>query len=92
MQPISDINQVREELRNGCTGFSNLIIEPRALLVDGHPDRDPVALRSAIALDGPRSLQDGFKTYKQVSFSISEINEMLSRWKDIFFQVRIDWH
>ena len=90
MQLITDIDQVHEELRNGCTGFTDLVVEPRALLVDGHPDRNPVALRSAIVLDGPASIQESFSNYRKLSFSIGQINEMLTRWKDTFFQVRID--
>ena len=80
---------MREQLRNGCTGFSDLIVEPRALLVDGNPDSDPLAMRSTIVLDGPAVLKENFLVYQNVSYSINEINIMLARWRDIFFQVSI---
>ena len=80
---------MHEQLRNGCTGFSDLIVEPRALLVDGNPDSDPLAMRSTIVLDGPAVLKENFLVYQNVSYSINEINIMLARWRDIFFQVSI---
>ena len=80
---------MREQLRNGCTGFSDLIVEPRALLVDGNPNSDPLAMRSTIVLDGPAVLKENFLVYQNVSYSINEINIMLARWRDIFFQVSI---
>ena len=80
---------VYEELRNGCSGFSDLIVEPRALLVDGNPDENPVALQSTIILSGPASIQESFLRYQNVSYSISEVEQMLDTWKDNFFQVII---
>ena len=80
---------MREQLRNGCTGFSDLIVEPRALLVDGNPNSDPLAMRSTIVLDGPAVLKENFLVYQNVSYSINEINIMLAKWRDIFFQVSI---
>ena len=79
---------VYEQLRNDCVGFSNLVIEPRALLVDGNPNGNPVALRSAISLNGPATIQESFIAYKGAYYSISEINEMLTAWKRAFFQVK----
>ena len=73
------------ELTDDCTGFSKLVVEPRALLVDGDP---PVALHSIIALSGPGALQENFLDQNE-TFSIAEINQMLEKWRDIYFQVSV---
>ena len=75
-----------EELTGDCTGFSELVVEPRALLVDGDP---PNALHSIIALSGPAALQENFLEYQNLNFSIAEINQMLEKWRDIYFQVSV---
>lgn len=80
---------MHEQLRNDCTAFSDLVVEPRALLIDGNPNSNPLALRSTIILDGPAVLQENFLAYQHVSYSINEINQMLAKWKDIFFQVSV---
>ena len=75
-----------EELRNNCMGFSDLIVEPRALLVDGDP---PVALHSALILGGPATLQENFQQYKRANFTLNQINQMLEKWRDLYFQVSV---
>ena len=75
---------VSEELADDCTGFSELVVEPRALLVDGDPIN---ALQSIIALSGPGTLQENFLEHQHINFSIAEINQMLEKWRDIYFQV-----
>ena len=77
---------VHEELRNDCMGFSDLIVEPRALLVDGDP---PVALHSILILGGPAAVQENFEQYQGVNFSLTEINQILEKWKDTYFQVSV---
>ena len=80
--------EVVEELRNGCSAFSELIFEPRSLIVDGDPDEIPQALRSAIILEGPATLQENFLAYENVEYTRSEVEEILTIWKETFFQVR----
>ena len=75
-----------EDLKNDCMGFSDLIVEPRALLADGDP---PVALHSVLILGGPATLQENFLRYQRTDFSLTEINQMLEKWKDIYFQVSV---
>lgn len=74
-----------QELTGDCTGFSELVVEPRALLVDGDPIN---ALQSIIALSGPAVIQENFLE-NEINFSIAEINQMLEKWRDIYFQVSI---
>lgn len=78
-------NSTEEALKGGCIGFSRLVLEPEALIIDGDP---PQALRSVLILDGPAVLQENFKQLK-IDYSISEINEMLVTYKEKFFQVSI---
>ena len=80
-------NPLHEQLRNDCTAFSDLIVEPRALLIDGNPNSNPLALRSAIILDGPAVLQENFLAYQNTLYSINQINRMLTKWRELFFQV-----
>lgn len=79
-------------MRGDCAAFSNLIVEPRTLLVDGNPDEIPAALRSAIILDGPGTIQESFKTYKNTNFTLSQIKDMLVTWRQKFFQVSIKYN
>ena len=82
---------VYEELKNGCRAFSNLIFEPRSLIVDGDPDEIPQALRSAFVLEGPATLQENFLVHRNITYSLSEIEEILTEWKETFFDVSVHY-
>ena len=76
-------------LINGCSGFSELVNQPRSLIVDGNPGEIPQALRSVIVLEGPATLQENFLIYQNINYSLSEVEEILTIWKSTFFNVSI---
>ena len=76
-------------LEDNCTAFSNLIVEPRSLIVDGNLGEIPQALRSVIILEGPATLKENFLRLRNISFTLSEVEEILDIWKRTFFDVSI---
>lgn len=84
---------MQEELRGGCTSFSRLIVEPQALLIDGNDFEQnktgavPDAMRSVIVLEGPGTLQENFHIYRNINFTLSEVEQILTMWKEKFFDV-----
>lgn len=94
MKPIAD--PVQNELINGCRGFTDLILEPRSFLVAGNdfeqgiPGALPVALQSSIVLSGPASVQEDLLLYNNISISRGQVEELLSKWKETFFDVSIN--
>ena len=85
---------MQEELRNGCTSFTGLVIQPLSLLIDGDdflqnvPGAIPTALRSVISLGGPAQVQENF-AIGNIDFTRDEVEEILSIWKEMFFDVSI---
>ena len=61
---------------------------PRSLIADGNPGEIPQALRSVIILEGPATLKENFLR-QNINYSLSEVEEILTTWKSMFFDVSI---
>ena len=86
---------MQEAIVNGCIGYSELIVEPPSLIYSGRafkrtPTEDlPAALRGAIILNGPATIQESLKDGpRNISLRRYEVEDLLSRWKERFFNVR----